>query len=248
MVKVFLDAGHGGVDAGASGNGLFEKDITLHVVKAVEAMLNTMYDGVETKLSRIDDKFMSLTNRTKAANEWGADFLISVHINSAENVNAQGFESFSHSTLAGNATKAFQNVMHSAIMKQCPEFEDRGQRQQDFHMLRESNMPAVLTESGFISSAHDANLLKSSDFIERLVLGHTNGIAQIAGLKRRSSALLSDYKDCYAAKDIDEIKQLGIMQGYPDGTFKPDRPVSRGDLAIVLNRLIKHMEGRQNDR
>ena len=68
MVKIYLDAGHGGSDPGAVGNGLKEKDLTLILAKKVEAMLKD-YQDVETKMSRIGDTYPSLSSRTNEASK-----------------------------------------------------------------------------------------------------------------------------------------------------------------------------------
>ena len=51
-----------------------------------------------------------------------------------------------------------------------------------------------------------------------------------------------DYSTHWAAKDIDKAVERGLMNGYPDGTFKPDKPVTRAELAVVLNRIYELVE------
>src|SRR5690625_6594452 len=62
MTKIYIDAGHGGNDPGASGNGLREKDLTLTIAKKVQALLK---DYATVRMSRTTDKTLSLTQRTK---------------------------------------------------------------------------------------------------------------------------------------------------------------------------------------
>src|SRR5690625_7648935 len=78
MTKIYIDAGHGGNDPGASGNGLKEKDLTLTIAKKVQAILK---DYATVRMSRTTDKTLSLTQRTNDANSWGADYFLSIHIN-----------------------------------------------------------------------------------------------------------------------------------------------------------------------
>jgi len=89
LFKLFLDPGHGGKDPGAEGNGLEEKDITLEIAKQIQDILTNHYQNVSVKMSRTTDKFVSLEERTDAANSWGATFFLSIHINSG---NGTGFE------------------------------------------------------------------------------------------------------------------------------------------------------------
>ena len=79
--KVVIDAGHGGKDSGARGKKAFEKDITLAVALKVGSYITTHCKDVEVLYTRTEDVFVGLDERTKFANESGADLLISIHCN-----------------------------------------------------------------------------------------------------------------------------------------------------------------------
>src|SRR5690625_5683968 len=81
MVKIFIDAGHGGSDSGAIGNGLKEKEINLAIALDLREILNHKYKGHAIQLSRTTDQFLSLKQRTDIANQWKADNLIRITIN-----------------------------------------------------------------------------------------------------------------------------------------------------------------------
>lgn len=81
MVKLFIDPGHGGTDPGAVGNGIQEKNLTLQIATLIKDILTLEYDNVSIRMSRTGDQTVSLSERTNAANAWGADFFLSVHIN-----------------------------------------------------------------------------------------------------------------------------------------------------------------------
>lgn len=182
MTKIYLDPGHGGGDSGANGNDIHEKEINLKIVKKIAAILEKNYQDIELKLSRETDEFIPLKTRTDEANAWKADVFLSVHINSSTYPTAKGFESHVYTTTNAK-TKAFQNVMHAAIMKQVNDVEDRGKKFSNFHVLRESNMPAILTENLFISNVSDATKLKDEKFLDKLALGHANGLQEYLGLQ-----------------------------------------------------------------
>ncbi|KAB2337753.1 N-acetylmuramoyl-L-alanine amidase [Cytobacillus depressus] len=179
MINIFIDPGHGGTDPGAVGNGLLEKVLTLTISKRIRDIL-TQYENVLVKLSREDDQTLSLKQRTDMANAWGADYLLSVHINAG---GGTGYEDFIYPGLGG-ATAVFQNAIHEEIMKQV-DFFDRGKKQANFHMLRESKMPALLTENGFIDNSSDAAKLKQAAFIDKIAQGHVNGLDKAFGLKKK---------------------------------------------------------------
>ena len=180
-MRIFLDAGHGGKDSGAIGHGILEKDIALKIVQRMQALLKE-YKNADIILSRNEDKFISLNQRTQSANDWKADIFISVHCNSAVSNSAKGFESYRYTNVDAG-TIAFQNVLHDEIMKAVgSNINDRGKKQNNFHVLRDSAMKAVLTENLFINNATDAALLKQDSFIEKLAQGHVNGVEKFLGL------------------------------------------------------------------
>lgn len=182
LIKIYLDGGHGGKDNGASGNGLKEKDIVLDICKRIEKGLQA-YGNVTVIQTRTEDIYLSLEARTKKANNANADCFVSVHCNSSTNTAARGFESHIYPN-SGAATSAFQNVMHNEIVKEIgSEIENRGKKQSNFHVLRESKMKSVLTENLFISNAADAKLLSQEDFRQKLAQGHINGLEKFLGLK-----------------------------------------------------------------
>ena len=179
MVKIFIDPGHGGTDPGAAGNGLFEKNLTLQISKHIKTML-TAYENIQVKLSRESDETVSLNQRTSMANAWGAEFLLSVHINSG---GGTGFEDYIHPSKRQNSA-SYQGIIHEEIIKQI-DLIDRGKKQENFHMLRESNMPAMLSENGFIDNPTDASKLNQSSYIERIARGHVNGLVRAFKLKEK---------------------------------------------------------------
>ncbi|MFC0559693.1 N-acetylmuramoyl-L-alanine amidase [Halalkalibacter alkalisediminis] len=180
-IKIFIDAGHGGTDPGAVGNGLREKDLTLAIAKALKKYLE-QYENVEVRLSREDDRTLTLKQRTDMANAWGADYFISVHINAG---GGTGIETFIWNGNVSAATRNNQNVMHSEIMKAVGNVRDRGKKTQNFHVVRESNMPAILPEFMFIDNANDAQLLKDPAFLNKCAKGMENGLVSIFNLKKK---------------------------------------------------------------
>lgn len=208
MVKIFIDPGHGGTDSGAVGNGLQEKNVTLQISSRIRDILTREYANVEVRLSRSSDQTLSLNQRTNMANTWGADFFLSVHINSGGGI---GYEDFIHPS-AGNTNESYQRIIHEEIMKQV-DFVDRGIKKSDFHVLRESDMLAILTENGFIDNASDAAKLRNLAYLDRIARGHANGLARAFNLQTRISS----------SKTNEEVGDL------------PLRPGDTGDAVKVMN-------------
>lgn len=181
---IYLDAGHGGKDTGALGNGIKEKDIVLDIIKRINEGLKAF--DVKTLLTRTTDIFLSLDERTEKANKANADLFLSVHVNSATSTAAAGFESYIYPN-SNAATIALQNVMHQEIYRAISgsgNIEDRGKKQANYAVLRQSKMKAILTENLFISNAANAALLKKDDFRQNVAEGHINGLEKYLGLKR----------------------------------------------------------------
>ncbi|WP_029267622.1 N-acetylmuramoyl-L-alanine amidase [Virgibacillus alimentarius] len=183
-MKLYLDPGHGGSDNGASGNGLKEKAINLDIALKIRSILNKDYENVNVRMSRTDDSTVSLDERTNEANSWGADYFLSIHCNSF-NGSAKGYEDYIHSSLSDSSKTAnYQDTMHEAITK-VNALSNRGKKKANFHVLRETTMPALLTENGFIDNEHDANLMEQASWRRKVAQGHVNGLEKAFGLKRK---------------------------------------------------------------
>lgn len=183
-MKLYLDPGHGGSDPGAQGNGLQEKNINLDIALRIRSTLLNGYENVEVMMSRTGDTSKSLTQRTNEANAWGADYYLSIHCN-AFNGEAQGYEDFIHSSLSDSSTTArYQDIIHAEVMK-VNQLKDRGQKKANFHVLRESSMPALLSENGFIDNAEDAALMKQSSWRQKVAQGHVNGLVKAFNLQAK---------------------------------------------------------------
>ena len=220
MVKLYLDVGHGGSDSGAIGNGLKEKDINLQISKKINSLLKS-YDGITVKMSRSKDKTLSLRQRTNEANSWGADLLLSIHINAS---GGTGFESFIYNGTVSSNTSKYRGVIHDEIMKVLKGVRDRGKKKANFHMLRESKMIAVLTENLFIDTKKDSDLLKKQSFINQIAQGHVNGIVKLFNLKKKKTdskpvekgntfyrVVAGSYKNRKNADEqVKKLKKLGI--------------------------------------
>ncbi|ASS97668.1 MULTISPECIES: N-acetylmuramoyl-L-alanine amidase family protein [Geobacillus] len=188
MVKIFLDPGHGGNDTGAVGNGLLEKDITLFIALEINRLLQNEYEGVFVQLSRTKDETVSLDERTDRANQWGADVYVAIHVNAG---GGTGYEDYIYNRLDDDsATARIRDAIHEEVVK-ATGFRDRGKKKANFHVLRETAMPAVLTENGFIDRKEDAEKLNDTQFLRTVARGHVNGIARALDLTKKSNLSLT---------------------------------------------------------
>ncbi|PKR78760.1 N-acetylmuramoyl-L-alanine amidase [Halalkalibacillus sediminis] len=192
-MKLYLDPGHGGVDSGAQGNGLLEKNMNLDIALRIRSILQNGYENVEVLMSRTDDRTKNLTERTDEANTWGADHYLSIHCNAFDG-SAKGFENFIHDSLSDSSiTAQYQDILHEEVMK-VNGLKDRGQKMANFHVLRESIMPALITENGFIDNVEDANLIQMASWREKVAQGHVNGLVKAFNLQPKSGDNDSTYR------------------------------------------------------
>jgi N-acetylmuramoyl-L-alanine amidase len=181
---VVVDPGHGGHDPGATGQGLAEKTLTLALGKHLHDALLRDFD-VRVELTRSTDVFVELDRRAAFANERGADYFVSVHINSG---GGTGYEDFVHrSVSSSSATEARRAAVHQAVMQlmQGKGMPDRGKKSANFAVLRETQMPAILTENLFVDTPQDAHLLRDVAFLEALAEAHARGIGAALSLPPR---------------------------------------------------------------
>jgi N-acetylmuramoyl-L-alanine amidase len=178
---VVIDPGHGGHDPGATGNGLRECDVTLTIAKRVKSALLRDFD-VRVKLTRSSDVFVGLDERAKFANDRAAAYFVAVHINSG---GGSGYEDYVH-TNASAASRQRRGTLHRqvATFMEAHGMHDRGLKQANFAVLRETDMPAILTENLFIDTIGDARLLKDAAFLTGLAEAHARGIAVALSLPR----------------------------------------------------------------
>jgi len=183
IVKVFIDPGHGGKDPGGQGYGLDEKDVVLDIALKTANVLSRDYLGVNVRLSRTDDSYYELIDRANMANEWEADYYISLHTN-AHNGRAHGFESFIFNGKISNETIRRQKDIHSYLINRI-EVLNRGMKRANFSVLRNTRMPALLIEYMFIDNRAENSLLTNASYRTSLANYTAEAIAQSFNLQRR---------------------------------------------------------------
>ncbi|WP_034549690.1 GW dipeptide domain-containing protein [Carnobacterium funditum] len=182
---VVIDPGHGGKDPGAQAGGVKESDLNLKVAKKIQ--LKLVNSGYEVIMTRTTDKFLELSEIAKIANKVNPDIFVSVHTNSF-NRSANGIETFSYNKagkpnniLMANNPKRLLNSsilsqsIQNALIKETKAF-DRKAKKANFHVVRETGMPAVLVEIGFVDNATERRKLVSNFYQEKLATGIIQGI------------------------------------------------------------------------
>ena len=188
---IFLDPGHGGSDSGAVSNGLREKDLTLSVYNKVSSRLASL--GYSVLTSRNTDKDVGLVDRADQANKSNADMFLSIHFNAGGRGASYGIETYYYKarpeyTPAINkdkhndperlekSRKLAQKIQQSLVSKTGA--YDRGVKRETFAVLRETSIPSILVELGFIDNQEEVNKIKTNEYQEKLADGIVDGIVE----------------------------------------------------------------------
>lgn len=182
MSKVFLDAGHGGTDSGATGNGMLEKVINLDVVLKLGDILKQR--GVEVNFSRTTDAFVDLQKRCDMAAAFGAQYFISVHHNSGGGDGAEAYKSVyadGGAQLADNILKEFQTIGQN--LRGVKEKWNSTHTEDYYGVLRglKPGISGILCEFGFIDTS-DAQIFNTPDKRIAEATAYAKGILKTLGI------------------------------------------------------------------
>ena len=194
MFKIALNAGHGLYTAGKRCLKSIDKNETREwvlnsrICNKVEDKLKA-YTGYE--LIRLDDKTgktdVALKTRTDKANKLNADFYLSIHHNAGiKGGSGGGIVAYTY-TKVNNTTKEWQKALYDAIIKHTGLKGNRSQplAQSNLHECRESNMPCVLIECGFMDSTTDVPIILTDDFADKVATACVEVIANRAQLAKK---------------------------------------------------------------
>lgn len=170
--KVVLDAGHGDGDSGAvSVTKKLEKNFNLAMVTKIAAILQNE-PLIDLKLTRSDDTFVELDDRVKIANDWNATLFVSIHGNKY-NANIRGVETY----YTRSDSQALAKLMHGKIVAASGN-PDRGVRTADFRVTKNTTMPAILCEIGYLSNAAEEAMMFTEAFQNKVAAAIAQGIKE----------------------------------------------------------------------
>ncbi len=165
---IVLDAGHGGKDPGAMSPtlGLREKDVVLDVAESLSKLLER--EGFKVYLTRDSDKYVGLYNRAEIANELDADAFVSIHANAHNRTAVSGVEVLYYPDTDGRNNKTFARIMQDALIEELGSVNRGIVSRPNLVVTRETEMPAVLAEIGFLTHiGGEEELLKTSAYRDR---------------------------------------------------------------------------------
>jgi N-acetylmuramoyl-L-alanine amidase len=170
---VVIDPGHGGHDRGGMpGQRIGEKNLTLDTALRLERVLRRS-GQVRTIMTRSDDRFISLDERTGIANAYGGPrgIFVSIHYNAGPRESAYGIETYYYS---GRSLRLAREI-HPRVIRAMNSV-DRGIRRRGFWVLRRNRLPAILVECGFLTNRAEAARALSPAYRQRIAEAIARGI------------------------------------------------------------------------
>ena len=207
---VYIDPGHGGSDPGAVGGGYNEKDLALAISKKLSDALEV--NGIQTVLTRSGDADVTLSSRCTAANHANAGAFVSIHINSNGGTPATGVETlvYSSGTKAYSLAESVQGEIISATGA-----VNRGVKlRPGLYVLKATNMPAILVETGFINNDADRAKLCDPGYQTTLAKAVAKGICAWAGVAFSDPAVPGDLDGDggLTVSDVVALRQMIVQQ------------------------------------
>lgn len=179
---IVIDPGHGkigdwgGTDPGAIGpSGVTERDVAMSISRYMGKTL--LQDGFNVIFTRKGETALTLSERAEVANESGADIFVSIHANASPDPEVSGIMNFYYESDRDQEEK--REKLASFVHKKMVELlerPDRNVRSANFSVLRNSEVPAVLVETAFISNPEEENLLATPEFRQLAAEAVTRGI------------------------------------------------------------------------
>lgn len=177
---IVIDPGHGGKDNGTHSTKTppyKEKELNLATAKLIQRYLQKL--NYRVLMTRTEDEAVDLQDRAAFANQCKCDLFVSIHYNSAPNKDAHGIEVYFYQskdnpqrTLASE--KLAQQTLNSIVEK--TQAKPRGARKGNFAVIRETNMPAILIEGGFLTNAKERDNILTLEYRKKLAQGIVQGI------------------------------------------------------------------------
>ena len=178
--QVILDAGHGGIDVGKTGvNGEKEKDINLEISKKIKKFLSD--SNVTVKMTREGDERLAdsqredLKARTDIMND-GALLAVSIHQNSYRDPAVSGAQVFYYTDSEEGRTAA--GMIQAELNALAPDNEKEIRANDSYYILKNTRIPTVIVECGFLSSYTEAEKLADDEYQNRIAEAVSEGILQ----------------------------------------------------------------------
>lgn len=231
MMKIMLDAGHGYNTPGKrSPDGMREYEFNRAVANYARSFLQN-YENVTVYFAHSDERDVPLQERTDKANRLDVDAYVAIHANAFGSggwTSPRGIETYVYTSRPPVATQLAQRIQRNLIAETG--LPDRGVKTASFHVLRETEMEAVLVEGGFMTNKEDIKLLRSETYRKTVAEAIVNAVASQYDLKKKSNPNPPSTNGLYKVqagafkdkKNADELVDKLKQDGYEAYLFQED--------------------------
>jgi N-acetylmuramoyl-L-alanine amidase len=181
---IFIDPGHGGEDYGTNTlekPKVYEKNLTLSTAKLVYQYLKKR--GYRVVMTREGDQTVSLKERASLANKGKAALFVSIHYNSAPNRSADGIEVYYFKSENDRIRSLKSKMLAEDMLRRCCSSTGakvRGVKHGNFAVIRDTNMPAILIEGGFLTNSKEQENIRTAHYQRALSQAIAASIDQYA--------------------------------------------------------------------
>lgn len=272
-MKIAIDAGHGlntpgkrclkSIDSKQTREWFLNARIANYLVEYLK--------NYNCEVKRVDDTTgktdISLGNRCKVANNWGADFYLSIHHNAGVNGGSGGGVVIYTYRNASSETHKKRDIIYNEVIAQNGLSGNRSEPTltSGFYVIKNTNMPAVLIECGFMDSTVDTPKILTDDFAKKTAKGLCNGLVKALSLKPIKQSVKTEKEDeemkeltqaefdkfmdnylanrtddaaaSWSAKDRQWAEKLGIVMGNGDGKMGYKELVTKEQVVAMLSRF-----------
>jgi N-acetylmuramoyl-L-alanine amidase len=178
---IYLDPGHGGLDLGAIIKSPHVEEKSLNLVTAHYIKRYLEQKGYRVSMTRSRDFFVPLDKRVNLANTARAGIFVSIHYNSSPNSTANGIEIF-YSEDSNKRSIVSKKLAESVLQKTAlrTEAKSRGVKKGNLFVLKQTKMPSVLVEAGFLTNPEERDKIKQRDYLDKIAKGIAEGIDKFA--------------------------------------------------------------------
>ncbi|WP_277585829.1 N-acetylmuramoyl-L-alanine amidase [Psychrobacillus antarcticus] len=243
-MKIALDAGHG-INTPGKRTPDDEREWSFNDM-VVRYIITLLRDYVDAETIRVDDYTgrtdTPLAARVNQANNWKAGAYVSVHQNASDGKWGTHGGTETYHFPGSLQSKKLAESVHPNLIRSF-KLKDRGIKEADFYVLKNTNMPAILTEGAFMDSRIDIVALRDESRLRAQAEGIVLGLANHFGLKKKEVAGVTNEPTLNAAQE--KVRQEAMKLGITDGK-NPFREVNQYYVWNALLPLAKEIEELKN--
>ncbi len=217
-ITVVIDPGHGGYDRGGiAGQRVAESVMNLDVAQRLKAILQA--SGYRVVMTRDSDVFIPLGTRVAIGNSYRDAIFVCIHFNATPRRSASGIETYFYSS----QSLGLASAIHYYVAGGAPS-ANRGVRRRGFYVLRNTRIPSVLVECGFLTNPNEAQYAQNSSYRQKLALEIAHGIQN-----RESVARMAGATRIVSSSNSSTLEPETVpLQPFIDQTHYRDPDLSRG--------------------